>query len=86
MSSVVVGLPHPELGSQTHAIIEIDPAKDAYAVVASLPKFLGDRLSKYKHPESYEIAHESYRDGAGKVRTREQRPHQWHCGAQEGNG
>jgi bile acid-coenzyme A ligase len=68
MSSVVVGLPHPELGSQTHAIIEIDPAKDAYAVVASLPKFLGDRLSKYKHPESYEIAHESYRDDAGKVR------------------
>lgn len=67
-TSVVLGLPDPDLGQRLHAIIELDAATDADAVVASLPGFLGDRLSRYKHPESYEIAHESHRDDAGKVR------------------
>lgn len=67
-SSVVLGLPDPDLGARLHAIIEVDRGTDGDAVLASLPAFLGQRLSKYKHPESYEIAHESHRDDAGKVR------------------
>ena len=67
-SSVVIGLPDPDLGARLHAIVEVDPATDADAVLASLAPFLGDRLSKYKHPESYEVAHDSHRDDAGKVR------------------
>lgn len=67
-SSVVMGLPDPDLGARLHAIIEIDPQTDPDAVLASLPAFMGDQLSKYKHPETYEIAHESHRDDAGKVR------------------
>ena len=67
-TSVVLGLPDPDLGSRLHAIIEVEPTTDVDAVLASLPAFLGERLSKYKHPESYEIAHESHRDDAGKVR------------------
>ena len=67
-SSVVLGLPDADLGARLHAIIEVDPAIDADAVLASLPAHLGDRLSRYKHPESYEVAHESHRDDAGKVR------------------
>ena len=67
-TSVVLGLPDADLGARLHAIIEVDPQTDADAVVAALPAFLGDRLSLYKHPESYEIAHESHRDDAGKVR------------------
>ena len=67
-TSVVLGLPDADLGGRLHAIIEVDPATDADAVIASLPHFLGDLLSKYKHPETYEIAHDSHRDDAGKVR------------------
>ena len=67
-SAVVLGLPDADLGQRLHAIIELDPALDPDKVVAGLPTFLEDRLSRFKHPESYEIAHESHRDDAGKVR------------------
>lgn len=67
-SSVVVGLPDEDLGQRLHAIIEIDPETDADAVLAGLPEFLDDLLSRNKHPESYEVAHGSHRDDAGKVR------------------
>ena len=67
-SSVVMGLPDADLGARLHAIIEIDATADADGIVASLPDHLDDRLSRYKHPESYEIAHDSHRDDAGKVR------------------
>jgi bile acid-coenzyme A ligase len=66
--AVVIGLPDPDLGQRIHAIIELDRAIDAEATIASLPGVLGDLLSRNKHPESYEVTHEPYRDDAGKVR------------------
>ena len=67
-SCVVVGLPDPELGQRVHAILELDEATDARAVADAMADFLADRLSRYKHPESFEIVSVSLRDDSGKVR------------------
>jgi bile acid-coenzyme A ligase len=67
-SCVVVGLPDPELGQRVHAILELDAATDAQAVADGMAEFLSDRLSRYKHPESYEALSVGLRDDSGKVR------------------
>ncbi|MFV0281091.1 MAG: AMP-binding protein [Rhodoblastus sp.] len=67
-SCAVVGLPHPDLGSSIHAVLQLRDGADANALVAALPKFLDNLLSRPKHPESYEISDEAVRDDAGKVR------------------
>ncbi|MGV2981081.1 AMP-binding protein [Camelimonas sp. ID_303_24] len=67
-SCAVVGLPDPDLGARIHAIIEIAPETFADAMLAGLPAFLSERLSKPKHPESYEFTSATVRDDAGKVR------------------
>jgi len=67
-SCVVVGLPDPEFGQRVHAILELDKTTDAQALVDGLGDFLGDRLSRYKHPESYEALDVMLRDDSGKVR------------------
>jgi bile acid-coenzyme A ligase len=67
-SCVVVGLPDPELGQRIHAILELTEAADATAVVGGMGGFLADRLSRYKHPESFEIVGVGPRDDSGKVR------------------
>jgi bile acid-coenzyme A ligase len=67
-SCVVVGLPDPELGQRVHAILELDHATDAQAVVDGMSDFLSDRLSRYKQPESYEALGVMLRDDSGKVR------------------
>ena len=67
-SCVVVGLPDPEFGQRVHAILELDPSADAQAVADGMGAFLADRLSRYKHPESFEIVSASPRDDSGKVR------------------
>jgi bile acid-coenzyme A ligase len=67
-SCVVVGLPDPELGQRVHAILELDAAKNAQDVVDGMADFLGDRLSRYKHPESYEALDTMLREDSGKVR------------------
>jgi len=67
-SCVVVGLPDPELGERIHAILELDDAADAQAVAADMGHFLADRISRTKHPESFEVVSEGLRDDSGKVR------------------
>jgi bile acid-coenzyme A ligase len=67
-SCVVVGLPDAELGQRVHAIVEIDDRMDAQAIVDGMGNFLTDRLSRYKHPESYEAVNVMLRDDSGKVR------------------
>jgi bile acid-coenzyme A ligase len=67
-SCVVVGLPDPEFGQRVHAILELNEGADAQAVADAMSDFLADRLSRYKHPESFESVAEAPRDDSGKVR------------------
>jgi bile acid-coenzyme A ligase len=67
-SCVVVGLPDPEFGQRVHAILELAEAADAQAVADGVGGFLADKLSRYKHPESFEVVATGLRDDAGKVR------------------
>ena len=64
----MVGLPDPEFGQRVHAILELDRATDAQAVADGMGEFLADQLSRYKHPESFEIVSVGLRDDSGKVR------------------
>ena len=67
-SCVVVGLPDPELGQRIHALVELGPDCDAQSLADGMGEFLADRLSRYKHPESFEVVSVSPRDNSGKVR------------------
>ena len=67
-SCVVVGLPDPELGQRIHALVELGPDCDAQSLADGMGEFLADRLSRYKHPESFEVVSVSPRDDSGKVR------------------
>jgi bile acid-coenzyme A ligase len=67
-SCIVVGLPDPEFGQRVHAILELDPATNAQAIADGMRDFLRDRLSRYKHPESFEVVSAPLRDDSGKVR------------------
>ena len=57
-----------ELGQRIHAILELDDTADAQAVTADMGHFLADRISRTKHPESFEIVSVGLRDDSGKVR------------------
>lgn len=66
-SAVVIGLPHEDLGSAAHAIIQPNdqaspPSQD------DLVSYLTDKLVRYKIPRSFEFVDEDLRDDAGKVR------------------
>jgi bile acid-coenzyme A ligase len=67
-SCVVVGLPDPEFGQRVHAIIEPEPGADGQVIAEGMADFLKDRLSRYKHPESFEVVSAPPRDDSGKVR------------------
>ena len=67
-SCVVVGLPDPELGQRIHAILELDETADAATIAAEMGDFLADRISRHKHPESFEMVSVGLRDDSGKVR------------------
>ncbi len=72
-SSAVIGLPHDDLGSYVHAIVDVDAAEVSES---QLMEFLGERLVRYKLPRSIEFVGDSLRDDAGKLRRkllREQR-------------
>ncbi len=64
-SSAVIGLPHEDLGSYIHAIVDVPDnsvSKDA------LLAHLSERLVRYKLPRTIEFVGEPLRDDAGKVR------------------
>jgi len=65
---VVGGLPDEELGQRGHAILELVESGDIQAVADGMRDFLADRLSRYKHPESFETVAVGLRDDSGKVR------------------
>ena len=67
-SCVVVGLPDPEFGQRVHAILELGDGTDAQSVADGMGDFLSDLLSRYKHPESFEVTNAGLRDDSGKVR------------------
>jgi bile acid-coenzyme A ligase len=67
-SCVAVGLPDPEFGQRVHAILELNEEADPQSVADGMGGFLADKLSRYKHPESFEIVAIGLRDDAGKVR------------------
>src|SRR3954463_3248610 len=67
-SCVMVGLPDPELGQRVHAIVEPEGDADGQAIADGMADFLKERLSRYKHPESFEIVTVPPRDDSGKVR------------------
>lgn len=64
-SSVVIGLPHADLGNTVHAIVDV-PGQNIGE--AELLAHLADRLVRYKLPRSIEFVSEPLRDDAGKVR------------------
>jgi bile acid-coenzyme A ligase len=68
LSSVVVGLPHPDLGLVPHAVVQVAPERLASADGASILAGLKDRLAITKHPRSIEFTSETIRDDAGKSR------------------
>jgi bile acid-coenzyme A ligase len=63
-SSCVIGLPHEDLGSVPHALVELSEPTSDDALFAHLR----DRLAAYKLPRSIERVDEPLRDDAGKVR------------------
>ena len=64
-SAAVIGLADGEFGQRVHAIVQ---ARGAVLESGELSRFLGEHLSPYKIPKSYEFTAEAVRDDAGKVR------------------
>ncbi len=82
LSSAVVGLPHEDLGSVIHAIVQALPGLSAEA----LQTHLADRLVPYKRPRTIEFVDEPLRDEAGKVRRtrlRDERVSRMNCTTRE---
>ena len=67
-SSIVIGLPDPDLGQKAHAIIQISDEARARVDDDALRAFLADRLVRYKIPRTFEFTRENLRDDAGKAR------------------
>lgn len=64
LTSCVVGIPHEDLGSVPHAIVQCREPVEAEDLLA----FLRTRISAYRLPRSIEFSTEPLRDDAGKVR------------------
>src|SRR5215471_5605804 len=63
-SAISAGLPDDDLGQRVHAIVQAPADLD----LDEVRRHLADRLARYKHPRSFEIAAAPLRDEAGKVR------------------
>jgi len=66
-SSAVIGLPHEDLGSVVHAIVDAPDGIDESKLLIQL----AERLVKYKIPRTIELASEPLRDDAGKLRRKQ---------------
>ncbi|MCK1575071.1 AMP-binding protein [Bradyrhizobium sp. 174] len=64
LSSAAVGLPHEDMGSSIHAIVQAHPNLTEDALL----EHLAERLVSYKLPRTIEFVDEPLRDEAGKVR------------------
>lgn len=74
--AVIVGLPHADLGSAAHAIVQINRSWGGVVTPEALVEFLKGRLVTYKLPRTFEFVDIDLRDEGGKVRRsqlREQR-------------
>lgn len=77
-SSIVIGLPHDDLGESVHAIVQV--ARGAEIDEAELRDFTAGRLTYYKVPKTFEFVDKPLRDDAGKARRsqlRDDRVKQW---------
>lgn len=68
LSSIIVGLPDPDLGQRLHAIIQPDPAWSGIVDDEAVLAFLSERIVRYKIPRSFEFVDTPLRDDAGKAR------------------
>jgi bile acid-coenzyme A ligase len=66
-SSVVFGLPDPDLGQRLHAVVQV-AASGTAVTERALREFLSSCLAKPKHPRGFDMVTEPVRDEAGKVR------------------
>lgn len=64
MSTAVVGLPDEDLGQRVHAIVQVASELTEEELLAHC----SERLSRSKHPQSFEFVTEPIRDDSGKVR------------------
>ena len=67
-SSCVIGLPHEDLGSVPHALVQLAESVDEAVDEEGLLAHVRARLAPYKVPRSLEWTAEPLRDDAGKVR------------------
>lgn len=67
-SSIVIGLPDPDLGQRTHAIVQLADIVRGNDDADRLRAFLANRLVRYKIPRTFEFTTENLRDDAGKAR------------------
>jgi len=67
-SSIVIGLPDPDLGQRAHAIIQMPSAARGQSNDDALRAYLSEKLVRYKIPRSFEFTDENLRDDAGKAR------------------
>jgi len=70
LSSLVVGIPHADLGQVPHAVVQaaVRPADDHDLDAAAVADFVAQRLAAHKVPRSVEFVDTPLRDDAGKAR------------------
>jgi long-chain acyl-CoA synthetase len=72
--AAVIGLPHPELGEEVAAVIQVDPLDEVPSTAEALRAALGERLARFKIPTSIKLTTgELPRTATGKILKRELR-------------
>ena len=72
--AAVVGLPHPELGEEVAAVIQVDPVDEVPSTAEALRAALSERLARFKIPTTIKLTTgELPRTATGKILKRELR-------------